>query len=209
MIIVSDLVQQANQTSLNSKISEDEHKRSRLEKFKENGTLRGEIRDLNQTGAKIILKDGTEITGKLANGENAKIGQNVSFTVKHEDGKVIIELEDENLSESERKFLSQILKDNGLKNSAENIKMLKDMIENRMPLNRETILKFNQAMKLCGKDGLSKALFFMNNDLRPSPKNLETLDAFSSGNIKLSKQLSTLTALAEKNCRTRSARDFT
>ncbi len=84
--------------------------------------------------------------------------------------------------------LSQVLISAGLKPTDTNLKMLQAMLSSGFPADKENLMKMNQAFKLAGQS-IEKALFFMETEIRMSPKNAEAVDNYSKNNIKILNQL--------------------
>lgn len=156
---------------------------------------KGKIIDLNQVYITILSEDGSEIKGKPLNFNNSQIGQDVLYSVKHSDGQIYLDIITEEQVESQKKLFSNLLKELSLKDSPDNVKMLQFMIDNNLPLNKDTILKFNQAVKLLGKDNLQEAVFFIENDIRAGLKNSTILMGYKDNSISLPKQLTVLADL--------------
>ena len=157
--------------------------------------LKGKILDLNQVYVTILSHDGAEIKGKPLNVNISQIGQNVLYSVQKRDGHIYFDIMTEEQAESQKNLFSNILKGIGLKDSADNFKMLQSMIDNNLPLNKDSILKFNQAIKLLGKDNIQDAVFFINNDIRAGLKNSTMLAGYKNDSVSLPKQLEALSNL--------------
>ncbi|MDR1538260.1 MAG: flagellar hook-length control protein FliK [Clostridiales bacterium] len=77
------------------------------------------------------------------------------------------------------KDLIKLLKSIGLSQTEKELKMLDALLDNGFPLDRETVIKMNQALKLT--NDMQQALFFLKNDMKPTKENLESLDFFKEG----------------------------
>ncbi|MCL1862679.1 MAG: hypothetical protein FWF78_03835, partial [Defluviitaleaceae bacterium] len=86
--------------------------------------------------------------------------------------------------------MSETLLTLGFKNTEENQTMLKLMFENGIPLIKDNILKFNQAMKLTQSS--NKALFMLQNDIKLTQANAQQLERLISGQAKITDQLHNL-----------------
>ena len=197
MKLITDMLQSNAATPLKPKVKESEQqsKKNEILKMVEKKLLKGEIKDLNQDSAVVELPDGTRLSGKLSGNSQVKIGLEITFSTKYEDGKLVMQVEEEPISDSQKKLFSDVLKSNGFKETPENLKMLQDMIEHNMPLRKESISKYNQTLKAVGTENVPKAIFFIENDIRAGLKNTEILDGYLSGETKFSKQLSELSRL--------------
>ncbi len=93
--------------------------------------------------------------------------------------------------------LTEALQGAGFKVTEENLQLVKALVENDLPVNKETITKLNQALKLLGPDEIEKAIFLLKNDLKINSGNAQILNELANGSFKLSEQLKVLTAYLE------------
>ena len=88
--------------------------------------------------------------------------------------------------------ITDLLRSYNMKATEENIAMLKNMVENGIPLTKENIQKMNQAMKLT--QNAEKALFLMQNNMRLTQANVAQLDGLVSGQFRITNQINHLLA---------------
>ena len=92
--------------------------------------------------------------------------------------------------------ISETLLTHGFKNTEENQTMLKQMLENGIPLTKENIQKMNQAMKLTQSS--DKALFMIQNNMKLTQANAQQLEGLVSGQTKITNQLNNLLSAVEQ-----------
>jgi hypothetical protein len=98
------------------------------------------------------------------------------------------------VSQDER--LSEILKSYGFKATEKNLEMLKLMLENSIPLTKESVARMNQALRLTDSPG--KALFLIQNGLRLTQTNASQLDSLVNGQTRITEQIHNLLEAVSK-----------
>lgn len=94
-------------------------------------------------------------------------------------------------------ILADILKLAGFKVTPESMKMLQEMIQNNLPVNKDTLKSFNQAVKLMGGD-FDKALFLIKNEIPMTSGNAQTLNSLAAHETTVVNELETLAAFVEE-----------
>jgi len=92
--------------------------------------------------------------------------------------------------------LAEILLGYGYKSTEENKAMLKLMLENGLPLTKESIARMNQALKLTQTP--QKALFMLQNNIKLTDANAELLEKLVNGQAKITDKLTTLANVIEQ-----------
>ena len=81
----------------------------------------------------------------------------------------------------------------------ENINLIKFLIQNGLHINKENIDTVIKANKILKQNPLEKALFLIENNLKPTQNNLNQLDNYISNNVNISKQLEEIFSDLELN----------
>ena len=84
----------------------------------------------------------------------------------------------------------------GLRPTPENRALVSALLLNGLAADKDSLVQLSRAMKLTEGD-MAKALFLVQNELRPTAGHVETLNAFVSGEAKLGTQLQAVMAAAE------------
>ena len=92
--------------------------------------------------------------------------------------------------------LAETLLGYGYKATEENKAMLKLMLENGLPLTKESVARMNQALKLTQTP--QKALFMLQNNIKLTDANANLLEKLVSGQSKITNKLATLTNVIEQ-----------
>jgi len=171
----------------------------RGERLTEGKIIRGEILDLKKDGVTVLTEKGEIIKARLENQWEAQIGQMRSFKVVNgSPDEVVLEMKDVKSELMKQNLLKDALVAAGFKNTPENVKLAMAMLENKLPLDKETITKFNQMVKLVGAENVEKALFLMKNEIKATTKNAEVLNNIMSGNGKIKDQVQNLAESVNK-----------
>lgn len=166
---------------------------SNQDKIQEGTVIKGEILDLKQNEVTIKTDLGQLIKAQLANEVEAIIGQIRNFTVlKCLDNNIILEMKGIKGELMKQGVIEDALMSAGFKNTEENIKLALALLDNKMSLDKETLTKFNQLGKLLGVDNIEKSLFFIENDIKPTTKNVETFNNFLQSHVKIKEQIEDL-----------------
>ncbi len=156
------------------------------------GVIKAEIVDIKKDSVTLRSEDGQIITGRLTARPSVGIGGTGEFTIARDENNNITVTP---TAVPQREVFTELLKSYGMKPTEENLKALEFLLQNNIPLTKEAITKFNQGVKLLGS--AEKALFFIENDIRPTLKNSEIFKSLLDGSGKLSGQLNELLNTAE------------
>lgn len=184
-----------NASKQNINISTDNVKLNlKKNEFIENSIITVKIVDIKSDEITVKTNLGELIKAKPLNIKGLKVSDLAKFLVKHEDGNLILKFQTPiNLK---NKALTDILKNNFLDITDSNIKLIKSLIENNLPI--ETYTKLNQIQKAIGSEDIEKAMFFLENEIKPTKENIKMLDDFKNGEMKISSQLESLVETIDK-----------
>jgi len=97
--------------------------------------------------------------------------------------------------------LGDLLKTYNIKSTSENVRLMQMMLENRLPLDKDTFQRLNQALRLTGSE--EKALFLVSQGIPLNASNVEILNSLLEGRLKLTGMLDDLArALSEPEGKT-------
>jgi len=135
------------------------------------------------------------------NREVKKSSQNKIKNNSHNTGKTLnlsnlssanIENNDINNAYYKNNIIKEALRNLGFNFNSENKLLVDLLLKNNFPVNKETILNINHAIKLVGSSLSEKPIFFMKNDIKPNFETLNTLNNILNKNYSLDKQLSNI-----------------
>ncbi len=147
-------------------------------KLGENQTqVKGEIINVSNSTVKIrvgdqIISGNMNLTGKL------NIGEEREFLLEFEKGKLRLMLVPESVENLKEQQLENVLKELG-QLSKDNMKFAKLLLENNLPVNKDTLAALKRSMALFGhedKAALEKSLVLLKNDLGANQKNTSNLN---------------------------------
>ncbi len=182
----------------NEAVSKTDDRGKQSANIAETKQFRGEIVDLKQNEATIKLESGEKITARLVNPEEAQIGEAETFEVKKDEkGKPLLEIiKDDKAKSPEEKMMSNALKAAGLKATPQNLKMVEELLKNQLPIDKATLQKLNQAVKLVNTENplkeekaLEKAIFILKNEIKPTLKNIRDLEKIVNNENKMKEQI--------------------
>ncbi|MBR1737449.1 MAG: flagellar hook-length control protein FliK [Firmicutes bacterium] len=142
----------------------------------------------------LTLPNGSDIFAKAANMKNLSIGLEAQFNLSSDQsGNIIASLaENSNLAENiANSALTQALNTLGIKTTPENMNIANLLLQNEFPITKENFSLLNRAMIMNGNSP-DKAMFFMNNSVPLTSKNVMQLDSYVNHQTELSSQLDTL-----------------
>ena len=154
----------------------------------------GEVKNLTRNQITVITDSGESLTGKILNPELLKIGMSGEFKIMQlNSAEIALSLVSSARQDMQQNVLNDTLAALGFKVNDENRNILKMLLDNSFPATKENFQKLNQAIKVVGADNPKEAIFFLNNNIKPSFKAAEVINSYINGEIKLSNQLSALT----------------
>lgn len=163
-----------------------------LQTLKQGSIFKGQIVNITNNTVSLKLLNGSSLEAKTLKNIDFKIGSIVDFEVKsNNDSKLIIKpCNMEGTSKSN--MILDVLQEANLKMSDENIKLVNMLIKNKMPVDTNSISKFNVDIK--GNDGFTVELldFMLQNNIELEPKIMSHLKGYSQNNIKIASQIESL-----------------
>lgn len=179
----SNSVQNAN---LKFNVDTDNKKiEHQLKQFLDGEVVKGEVIDIKGLVATILTEKGETLQGQLQNIGQLSIGEERSFLVKNDEGIVKFAIIAENDDVLFEKNLKNELIKQGISTDAKTIELVKNLLKNELPINKETISLLNRAVTLLGKDSesLEKAMYLLKNEIPVNSKNANMLNQFFSKEI--------------------------
>ncbi len=140
-----------------------------------NDIIKGEASLLPNGDIQVKTSDGSTVSGTPI--KPVEPGGEQSFLVKVIDGKIF--LEPVKTESPQTEAIRNALEASGLKADSENVNLAKILLSYNLPLNKENLQNFKMALKLTGDP--EKAIFMLENNIRPTLKNTELLTRILSG----------------------------
>ncbi len=159
---------------------------------KQGEVVKGEIVDLQHNNIKIRLTDGQIIDAKMTEAFEFFIGQKLEFLVKESDATQMLlkPLLEEGVATIDK--LIQILQNAGLSTSKENMDVVSKLIENHMPIDKETLLKVIPYTKQFNNTDVEQLLFLVKNNIPITMDSIEQLTKMMNGENKMVQSLAIL-----------------
>ncbi len=151
-----------------------------------NQIIKGEVSQLPNGDIQIKSPDGSTVSGTPT--KPTEPGGEQSFLVKVVDGKIF--LEPVKTESPQTEAIRNALEAAGLKADSESINLAKILLSYNLPLNKENLQNFRMGLKLTGD--AEKAVFLLENNIRPTLKNTELLTRILSGENMVAEGLSEL-----------------
>lgn len=158
---------------------------------KQGEVVKGEIIDLQHSSIKIKLTNGQVIEAKMTEAFEFFIGQKLEFFVKESGLEQILLkpiLAQANNSESK---LIQILENAGITVNQENLDVVARLLENNMPVDKETLLKIIPYTKQFNTS-IDEILFMVKNNIPVTKDNIEQLTNMIKNNNKIVQNLAAI-----------------
>lgn len=159
--------------------------------LKQGDIIKGEIADIKPNKITIKLSNGQVVEAKMTEQFEFNIGQKLDFIVKDSSPEQLLlkPLIDEG-SMSENKLI-QILQNANLTINEENLNGVLKLLENQMPVDRESLIKFISYTKQFKDTDVHKILFMMKNNINVSKENIDQLELMEKGENKIIKNIAT------------------
>ncbi len=163
-------------------------------KLNENQTqIKGEIVNVTNSTVKIrvgdqIISGNMNLTGKL------NIGEEREFLLEFEKGRLRLTLVPESVENLKEQQLENVLKDLG-QLSKDNMKYAKLLLENNLPVNKDTLAALKRSMALFGhedKAALEKSLLLLKNDIGANLKNTANVNSILDREQNVTKNLNNI-----------------
>lgn len=156
-----------------------------LKQFLDGEVVKGEVIDIKGLIATILTEKGETLQGQLQNIGQLSIGEERSFLVKNDEGIVKFAIIAENDDVLFEKNLKNELIKQGISTDTKTIELVKNLLKNELPINKETISLLNRAVTILGKDSesLEKAMYLLKNEIPVNSKNANMLNQFFNKEI--------------------------
>ena len=154
--------------------------------------IRAQILDIRRDSVTIRTQTGTVITGRLAEGAviNANIGDTAAFNVgKGTNNETILQVVEISPSQRQESSVREALLTLGLPPNQNNIRLALSLLESGMALSTQNIQNMTQALRQTGEGALDRALFFLENDIPPTQRNVSSLEALIGGGLRISNNI--------------------
>ncbi len=158
--------------------------------------IKGEIVNVTNSTVKIrvgdqIITGNMNLTGKL------NIGEEREFLLEFEKGRLKLTLVPETVENLKEQQLENVLKELG-QLSKDNMKYAKLLLENNLPVNKETLMAFKRSMALFGhedKAAMEKSLLMLKNDIGANLKNTANVNSILDREQNITKNLKNIDSL--------------
>jgi len=152
--------------------------------------IRGEIVDIKKQSVFVELEDGQNVEAKMLEKFNFVIGDRLKFLVKESNQELLL-LSPQLDEDAEELRIADILKTANLKNTPENIELVKKLIEHNMPINKRTLTDMTMYMKRFPEAKIDHLIFLAKNDIIIAKESLRYVDALLSNKTNVSENIST------------------
>lgn len=174
---------------LHNKYITDSEKDSEKHILPKSGDLiKGEIIDVLNKNIKIKLSNGQIIDAKVLDQFDFFIGQKIRFIVKESNALQIILKPELEVGNETLDKLIQVLENAGLSVNEENINVVSRLIENQMPIDKETLTKIIPYSKQFSGE-IDQILFLIKNNIPITKENIEQLNNMLKNDNKIIQSL--------------------
>ncbi len=159
--------------------------------------LEGKILDILQSRVTIQLLNGQQMSAKMLEAMPFKIGDNLLFEVKDstQDQLTLRPIIQEQTLELNS---AQILSNAGLDQTSENMDIVKALLENSMPVNKESVLQMHRFVKRFPEAKLETLIFMEKNDVIISKESIQHIDSLLADQQNMSKALASFSQMASQ-----------
>jgi hypothetical protein len=159
-----------------------------LSKLNVGDVIKAQVVDISVSEVMLKLFDGTSFTAATMSSVDAKPGDVISLSVKNKnDNQIILETVklSDNLSPSTDDEIVKKLTSLDIKPDVKSIEAATVIKKNDIPLNKDIINKVLDLMEKAKDITPAKALFFAENKIEATPKNMKALNSMLEGNLKV------------------------
>ena len=160
--------------------------------YKEGQVVKGEVLDATLTGVKIKLTNGQILDAKLAQPAMFSIGDEVALAVKEASAKQVLLTtlhQDPQLVEDK---LITILENAKLPMTEENHHLVRQLIENNLPISDQSLKNFIQLTKQFPEATVKQLIFMVKHDIPVSSENIQQLTMLENNEHALMKSITSL-----------------
>ncbi len=177
------------QTSVEKKQKETVTKGGQL---KEGQTVKGEVIDSGRGHVTIKLDNGDVMSAKLLGTNHYAIGDQVSLIVEEAEGESVVLSGGEQGEKGLLDRLTTILKEADLPGTDSNISILRHMIEQKMPVDKESLRHMVRLTQKFPEASQKMLTFLQKNDLPVSERSIAQMQLLSDGEQPLLKSMANL-----------------
>lgn len=161
--------------------------------FTKGEIVKGEVIDQKGNEVSVALEDGRQLTGKLVEHQLLSIGDRVSFQVEDVTSRMLnLKLLSTNQQATMSMTLEKALYAANLSKNQKNIAIVEELLHNKMPIDKNTLLKLIQQSNIYGEDNV-KTLVLMNKlNIPVNAGNIEQFNRYTEGGQNLINDLSNL-----------------
>ncbi len=160
--------------------------------YKEGQVVKGEVLDATLTGVKIKLTNGQILDAKLAQPAMFSIGDEVALAVKEASAKQVLLTtlhQDPQLVEDK---LITILENAKLPMTEENHHLVRQLIDNNLPISDQSLKNFIQLTKQFPEATVKQLIFMVKHDIPVSSENIRQLTMLENNEHALMKSITSL-----------------
>jgi hypothetical protein len=158
-------------------------------------TVSGQITDLTNNKITVTLSDNTSITGFIEDAPDYSIGQNGQFQIiADKDGNIGVK--PVNISKGEQTgaaIINRALSDSGFPLTAKNQNAVRALMDNMMPINRDSIQKLLVQSQQYGTDDLQSLAIMNRNNFTINKETVRQFSAYRNDNYQLMNKINALT----------------
>ncbi|MEG1459424.1 MAG: flagellar hook-length control protein FliK [Acetivibrio sp.] len=148
-----------------------------LKQISINQVIKGEVTDLRNKEVTITLADNTTVTGELSNGSMLSIGDTAAFKIKSISPVIIVEALPKSEAIIEQATIQKALESAGLPKNEKNQLVVRELVNNGMPINKQSIQTILQQSYSFKEAGI-RSLVLMNK--HTIPVTLENVTQFEN-----------------------------
>ncbi len=182
---------------LKSQVEELKSKFVDLSKLPDGEILKGQVTDLKQNVLEVLTNKGQIFKGTLADNLPLNIGDVREFVVNNKNGNTTLSMVDIPKEAVQNDKISNTLKELGLKPDDKNLQIAKELLANKLPINKETLQQVKSGIYHVENssntdNALSKAIFLVKNNMPTTKEKVDTLNNINNKENTLAKNLDTV-----------------
>jgi len=160
--------------------------------YKEGQVVKGEVLDATLTGVKIKLTNGQILDAKLAQPAMFSIGDEVALAVKEASAKQVLLTTLHQEPQLVEDKLITILENAKLPMTEENHHLVRQLIENNLPISDQSLKNFIQLTKQYPEATLKQLIFMVKHDIPVSSENIQQLTMLENNEHALMRSITSL-----------------
>lgn len=141
--------------------------------LREGDIVQAEITDLRNNEITIVMDDNTMIKGHLTNNTSLSIGQTASFRLAQVSVRgIVLEAMAKQYSSSQLAVIRQALEEAGLPDNEKNETVVRELMNNKMPINRQAISLILSQSYQTGSEDISSLVLMNKHHMSISPESV-------------------------------------